>query len=121
MNTRLEDSGRGQSPIGVNLGNRRMQGTEGEASSPLRDGMSIGTMPCRSGELASPVCPTRIEAAFRSRLWGKAPREKIVTPSLNGVTIGNGKPFGRVSHPRDAQPRLPEERVEREDEPRFGQ
>jgi hypothetical protein len=37
-----------------------MQGTEGDARSPLRHGMSMGTMPCRSGDLASPVCPTRI-------------------------------------------------------------
>jgi hypothetical protein len=40
---------------------RYVQGTEGEASSPLRYGFSVGTMPCRSGELASPVCPTKRE------------------------------------------------------------
>jgi N6-L-threonylcarbamoyladenine synthase len=39
--------------VGVGLAQR----TEGEASSPLRYGTVPIDMPCRSGELASPVCP----------------------------------------------------------------
>ena len=45
-------------------------GDEGEASSPLHDGTVPIDMPSCRGELASPVCSTRTEAAFRSRLWG---------------------------------------------------
>ena len=57
----------GTSPIGANLSDRVAgiggeAGDEGEASSPLHDGTSIGTVPLCSGELASPVCSTRTEA-----------------------------------------------------------
>ena len=53
----------GASPIGTNLGaSVRVEHTgeglnTGEASSPLHDGMSIGTMPSCRGELASPSSP----------------------------------------------------------------
>jgi hypothetical protein len=48
--------------------------TEGEASSPLRQVGSTSTMPCRSGELASPVCLARSD-----RLSVRAYRASPVT------------------------------------------
>ena len=72
----------GASPIGANLSDRVAgiggeEGDEGEASSPLHDGTVPIDVPSCSGELASPVCSTRTEAAFCSRLWGLAPRLHI--------------------------------------------
>jgi 4-hydroxymandelate oxidase len=61
----------GASPIGANLEDRCMQGTEGEANSPLRHGIVPVDTTCRSGELASPVyppvCPTHDDAVVS--LW----------------------------------------------------
>ncbi len=65
-------SRRGTSPIGANLRVSVRVGHTGEASSPLLYGVSIGTMPCRSGELASPSVLCMPRSAFRSRLWGQA-------------------------------------------------
>ncbi len=67
----------GASPIGANLEDRCMQGTEGEASSPLRHGIVPIDTPCRSGELASPVCPTHIEA-LKFAPMGASPDDAVV-------------------------------------------
>ena len=67
----------------------------GEASSPLHDGtVPIGMPSCR-GELASPSSPASppipaTRSAFRSRLWGQAPRLH------NGVSVPH-KPGRRLS------------------------
>ena len=73
-----EKRGCGDTPIGANLSDRLSgtggkAGDEGEASSPLHDGTSIGTVPSCRGELASPVCSTRTEA-LKFAPMGDTPR-----------------------------------------------
>jgi hypothetical protein len=59
--------GRNGKPIGVCGAHRRGQPT-GEASSPLRQGGSSGTMSYCSGELASPSVPTYGTSPFHRSL-----------------------------------------------------